>query len=34
MRFIHLSDVGLGKNTESGKFWGRDRAVEIVNTLR
>lgn len=34
MRFMQLSDVRLGRNTESGKRWGRDRVVELSATLR
>lgn len=34
MRFIHLGDVRLGLNAESGKRWEQDRRLEIFDTLR
>ena len=34
MRFIHLSDLRLGYNAESGRRWEQDRSSEIFGTLK
>ena len=34
MRFMQVSEIQLGFNAESGKRWGRDRAVERTESLR
>ena len=34
MRFLHLSDLKIGENTESGRRWGRERSLEITGTLK
>ncbi len=33
MRFIHMSDIQLGLNLESGRRWEQERSIEIFETL-
>ena len=34
MRFVHISDVRIGMNTDSGRSWGRDRSIEVNDALK
>ncbi len=34
MRFLHLSDLKIGENRESGRRWGHERSLEITGTLK